>query len=262
MERDEDGIPSTALREISILKELKHRNIISLLEVIYEPRDRRLYLVFEYMETDLRDYYIKKLDKDKAIPLFQVKSFIFQILKGIKFCHLRRVMHRDLKPMNILLSDEGVIKIADFGLARPFLIPSGKLTHEIETLWYRPPEVLLGLDTYSLPVDIWTIGCIFAELLEKRPLFNSDSEISQIFQIFQLFGTPTEKTWPGYFDLPYMKKTFPKFKGESLKERVPRIDEKGLDLLKKMLALDPHKRICAIKALEHPYFDDLDKESL
>jgi len=169
MNNDEDGIPGTALREICILKELKHKNIIALKNVEYKPYDRMLYLVLEFMDCDLREYYTK-LCKSKYIPCYELKSIMFQILKGVSFCHLRRIIHRDLKPMNILYKN-GVIKIADFGLARPYLMPTGTLTREIESLWYRAPEVMLGEQKYSLPVDIWTIGCIFAELVEKKVLF-------------------------------------------------------------------------------------------
>ena len=127
---------------------------------------------------------------------------MFQLINGINFCHSRRIIHRDLKPQNLLIDKNGIkfsntgdLKIADFGLARAFGIPIKTLTHEIQTLWYRAPEVLLGQNQYSLGVDIWAVGCIFAELIEKKPLFTGDSEIDQIFKIFQFHGTPTPKEW-------------------------------------------------------------------
>jgi len=126
---------------------------------------------------------------------YQVKLFLYQLCNGLNYCHSRRIIHRDLKPQNLLIDRNGTLKIADFGLARAFSLPIKTLTHEIETLWYRAPEVLLGQKQYSLGVDIWAVGCIFAELTEKKPLFCGDSEIDQIFKIFQFHGTPTTAQW-------------------------------------------------------------------
>ena len=148
-----------------------------------------------------------------TVTTYQIKLFLFQLICGVNYCHSRRIIHRDLKPQNLLVDRAGNLKIADFGLARAFGIPIKTLTHEIETLWYRAPEVLLGQKQYSLGVDIWAVGCIFAELVEKRPLFNGDSEIDQIFKIFQFHGTPTPSEWANIKKLPDFKPTFPRFKG-------------------------------------------------
>ncbi|KAL1139278.1 hypothetical protein AAG570_006264 [Ranatra chinensis] len=161
MESDEEGIPSTAIREISLLKELVHPNIVGLQEVLME--ENRLYLIFEFLTMDLKKY-LDQLDDVKMLDVQIVKSYVFQILQAILFCHKRRVLHRDLKPQNLLIASNGVIKVADFGLGRAFGIPIRVYTHEVVTLWYRAPEVLLGATRYSCPVDIWSIGCIFAEL--------------------------------------------------------------------------------------------------
>lgn len=126
-----------------------------------------------------------------TITPYEIKLFIYQLVNGVNYCHSRRIIHRDLKPQNLLIDRKGNLKLADFGLARAFGIPIKTLTHEIETLWYRAPEVLLGQKQYSLGVDIWAVGCIFAEMIEKKPLFSGDSEIDQIFKIFQFHGTPT-----------------------------------------------------------------------
>jgi cyclin-dependent kinase 2 len=184
-----------------------------------------------------------------------------QLLKGIVHCHQRRIIHRDLKPQNLLVDPAThKLKLADFGLARAFSVPIRTLTHEIETLWYRAPEVLLGQKEYALGVDMWAIGCIFAELIHQSPLFMGDSEIDQIFKIFKFHGTPTEKEWPGVSSLPDFKQTFPKFKKCDLKQTLPSLTPVAMDLLMKLVALDPAKRINAKEALEHPYFNGFYEE--
>ena len=254
LENEDEGIPSTSIREISILKQLRHPNIVYLMDLIHG--EKKLYLVFEFMEHDLKKF----LDiNNSPLPPELVKNYLYQILIAINFCHSKRILHRDLKPQNLLIDKDGIIKLADFGLARSFGIPIKTLTHEILTLWYRAPEILLGQKEYSTPVDIWSIGLIFYEMAHKRPLFTGDCEIDQIFKIFQMFGTPNEKTWPGINKLPEFKLTFPRFKGKGLNAYNKNIDPVGLDLLNKMIQIDPSKRISAKQALQHPYFNDLKK---
>ena len=160
--------------------------------MIYSPGEKKLNLVFELLDYDLKKY----LNEFKqTVTPYTIKLLIYQLINGINYCHARRIIHRDLKPQNLLIDKQGNLKIADFGLARAFSLPIKTLTHEIETLWYRAPEVLLGQKQYSLGVDIWAVGCIFAELIEKRPLFCGDSEIDQIFKIFQFHGTPNTAVW-------------------------------------------------------------------
>ena len=193
--------------------------------------ENRLYLVFEYLDQDLKKYMesvdpagmpaalikvstrplsMHQLFAPLAHPLWRGRqSYMFQILAGINFCHARRVLHRDLKPQNLLIDKSGALKLADFGLARAFGIPVRTYTHEVVTLWYRAPEILLGLKQYSTPVDMWSIGCIFAEMIMKRPLYPGDSEIDELFKIFRTLGTPDEETWPGVSKLPDYKPTFP-----------------------------------------------------
>ena len=254
LENEDEGIPSTSIREISILKQLRHPNIVYLMDLIHG--EKKLYLVFEFMEHDLKKF----LDINNApLPPDLVKNYLYQILIAINFCHSKRILHRDLKPQNLLIDKDGIIKLADFGLARSFGIPIKTLTHEILTLWYRAPEILLGQKEYSTPVDIWSIGLIFYEMAHKRPLFTGDCEIDQIFKIFQMFGTPNENTWPGVTKLPEFKLTFPRFKGKGLNAYNKNIEPLGLDLLNKMIQIDPCKRISAKQALQHPYFNDLKK---
>jgi serine/threonine protein kinase len=255
LENEDEGIPSTAIREISILKQLKHPNIVRLVDLIHG--EKKLYLVFEFMEHDLKKFL--DLNNGPLSPPL-VKSYLYQICAAIKYCHSKRILHRDLKPQNLLIDKNGAIKLGDFGLARAFGIPIKTLTHEILTLWYRAPEILLGQKEYSTPVDMWSVGLIFYEMAHRKPLFAGDSEIDQIFKIFQMYGTPTEKEWVGITKLPYYKLNFPQFKGRGIRKYNTNIDEKGVDLLEKMLQLDPAKRISAKRVLTHPYFDDFDKE--
>lgn len=259
LQADDEGVPSTAIREISMLKELKHCNIVGLLEVVNE--NSVLYLVFEFLTMDLKKY-IDSISKDKQMDANLLKSYTYQILLAIKYCHSHRVLHRDLKPHNLLIDKKGIIKVADFGLARAFGVPVRAYTHEVVTLWYRAPEILLGQLRYSCPVDMWSVGCIFAEMANRRPLFHGDSEIDQLFRIFRTKGTPNELTWPGVTELPDYKPTFPSWPISSLRNACPRLEQQGLDLLEAMLEYQPAKRISAKRAVDHPYFDDLDKSQL
>lgn len=254
LETEDEGTPSTAVREISILKQLQHQNIVQLQDVI--QTDTSLTLVFEYLDQDLKNY----LDAcgDGGIEEYTVKSFLYQLLQSIAYCHQHRVLHRDLKPQNLLINMEGELKLADFGLARGFGIPVRKYTHEVVTLWYRPPDVLLGSTNYSTQIDIWGIGCIFGEMITGRPMFSGSSDQDQLSKIFSVLGTPTRRDWPGIVDLPeYKKDSLPRKQGKGLQSILPRMEKKGLDLLSKMLIMDPMKRISAIEAMRHPYFSDL-----
>ncbi|CAH8290203.1 unnamed protein product [Heterobilharzia americana] len=261
LESDEEGVPSTAIREISLLKELQHPNIVNLEQVIME--DGRLYLVFEYLNVDLKRY-LEDSGRNSLLDAETVKSFMYQMLQGLLFCHGRRVIHRDLKPQNILVDiGRKIVKLADFGLARAFGIPVRVLTHEVVTLWYRAPEILLGAQRYSCAVDMWSMGCIFAEVATKEALFRGDSEIDQLFRIFRLLGTPSEEVWPGVSSLPeYQKKDFPAWHNSKLciHENISKaFSDAGLELLQAMLIYEPSRRITARDALLHPYFSDLNK---
>lgn len=259
LESEEEGVPSTAIREISLLKELEHPNIVCLEDVLMQ--ENKLYLVFEFLSMDLKKY-MDTIPSGQFMDKMLVKSYFYQIVQSILFCHQRRVLHRDLKPQNLLIDNKGVIKLADFGLARAFGIPVRVYTHEVVTLWYRAPEVLLGSPRYSTPVDIWSIGCIFAEMVTKRPLFHGDSEIDQLFRIFRTLTTPTEETWPGVTSLPDYKPSFPNWKTNTLPSMVKNLESSGVDILSQMLIYDPSTRVSAKQALNHPFFADLDKSSL
>jgi serine/threonine protein kinase len=252
LDHESEGLPATAVREISILKDLSHPNVVDLKEVINSRG--KLTLVFEYLEKDLKKF----LDgQRRPIQPMLIKSYTYQILTGLCYCHCRRVIHRDMKPQNLLLNTDGLIKLCDFGLARAFTVPMRNYTHEVVTLWYRAPEILLGSKLYSIGIDVWSVGCIAAEMCARRPLFPGDSEIDELQRIFRILGTPTEETWPGVTRLPAYKGSFPKCPRRNLAEVIPNADPLALDLIEKMLIYDPAKRISARAALDHPYFDDL-----
>jgi len=253
LEAEDEGIPSTAIREISLLKELQHANIVRLYDVVHT--ERKLTLVFEYLDQDLKKY----LDVcDGGLEPSIMKSFLYQLLRGVAYCHHHRVLHRDLKPQNLLINREGELKLADFGLARAFGIPVRSYTHEVVTLWYRAPDVLMGSRKYSTPVDVWSIGCIFAEMANGRPLFAGTSENDQLDRIFRLLGTPNTDVYPQINDLPDYKPDFAVYeRPANLSAMVPAMDANGCELLLHMLQYDPAQRISAQDAMSHPYFDDL-----
>jgi len=258
LEHEDEGVPSTAIREISLLKELQHPNIVQLEDVVHN--DSCLYLVFEYLDLDLKRYMDdnpSELKKPK-----RVQKFLEQLLHGIAYCHSHRVLHRDLKPQNLLIDQKkGALKLADFGLARAFGIPIRTYTHEVVTLWYRAPEILLGSRHYSTPVDVWSIGCIFSEMANQRPLFPGDSEIDHLLKIFQKLGTPDESVWKGIEGLPDFKKTFPKWKTKGLDKMdgvAHALGVHGVHLLEGLLKFTPNERISCRRSLEHPYFEDVD----
>lgn len=253
LETESEGVPSTALREIALLKELDHPNVIRLLDVV--DSEQKLYLVFDYLTQDLK----KLMDSapEHGLPLPLVKSYLWQILRGIAYCHCHGILHRDLKPQNLLIDTEGNLKLADFGLARLFGIPLRTYTHEVVTLWYRAPEILLGSRFYSTGIDVWSAGCIFAEMITKRALFPGDSEIDQLFRVFRTLGTPDECVWSGVTKLPDYKTNFPKWFAQDLPNIIPSLDDNGRDLLLKLLTYDPSKRISAWMALSHRFFHDV-----
>ena len=258
-EDGEEGISSTTIREIALLKELSHhKNIVTLHDVTVCDQNN-MYLIFEFAQYDLKKYINQHKRNKKCLSAKQLKNILYQLLEGIAYCHANRIMHRDLKPQNILISGEECVKIADFGLARTFSIPNRDWTHEVVTLWYRAPEILLGDDQYTPYVDIWGLGAIFSEMVnDSKPLFRGDSEITQLMAIFRICGSPNQENWPSVTALKYYKANFPQWKAKSMQDVVPRLDRLGRDFLSRMLMLNPIKRVTAKQALNHPYFSEVD----
>ncbi|XP_041037419.1 cyclin-dependent kinase 17 isoform X3 [Carcharodon carcharias] len=249
----EEGAPCTAIREVSLLKDLKHANIVTLHDIIHT--EKSLTLVFEYLDKDLKQYLE---DCGNVINIHNVKLFLFQLLRGLAYCHHRKVLHRDLKPQNLLINEKGELKLADFGLARAKSVPTKTYSNEVVTLWYRPPDVLLGSTEYSTQIDMWGVGCICYEMATGRPLFPGSTVEEELHFIFRVLGTPTEETWPGILaNEEFRSYNYPKYRPEPLVNHAPRLDPEGLDLLSKLLQFEGKKRISAQQAMKHPHFQSL-----
>ncbi|KAJ7785779.1 kinase-like domain-containing protein [Mycena metata] len=251
----EEGTPSTAIREISLMKELKHTNVVRLYDVIHT--ETKLILIFEFCEQDLKKYMDQHGDRGALDPA-TVRSFMFQLLKGTHFCHTNQVLHRDLKPQNLLINRKGELKLGDFGLARAFGVPVNTFSNEVVTLWYRAPDVLLGSRTYSTSIDVWSVGCIFAEMISGVPLFRGKDTQDQLLHILRILGTPSEQLLHKMMkDSPEITlKPLPRYPRAEMSQQLPKASPAALDLLERLLKFDPAERISAVDALSHPYFTE------
>lgn len=254
-ESENEGIPATTIREILLLKTLKHSTIINLIEVIHN--EDKMYLVFEYLETDLKKLIDKYSVRNEKFPHHVQRKMALQLSTAVSFCHSRNIFHRDLKPQNILVDSDFNIKLADFGLGRAASIPLRNYTSEIITLWYRPPELLLGSKYYDASVDVWSLACIIAEMDTLSPLFMGDSEIDQLYKIFTLMGTPSNEVWRGVEELPNFKAGFPVYKRRGFKGIIK--DRRVEALVSKMLVYEPLGRITAEEALADPLFEGMER---
>jgi len=245
-----DGFDMTAIREIKFLQELKHPNIIELIDVFSNKTN--LNLVLEFLDSDL-EKIIKEYDG--VFSVADIKSWMLMTLRGLYHCHRSFVLHRDLKPNNLLISSNGQLKIGDFGLSRDYGDPSEVMTSQVVTRWYRAPELLFGAKQYGYGVDMWSVGCIFAELMLRTPYLPGESDMEQLDIIFRALGTPTEETWPGVKSLPVPSSfEFPIYPKTPWGKLFTAAGNDALDLLEKMLTYNPSKRISAQDALLHPYF--------
>lgn len=252
--QEDEGLSPITLREVSILHTINHPNIVKLLD--FTADENNITLVFEYLHSDLRKY-LKIINEKKKGPLDPglLRSYAFQLLAAIYVLHTNRIMHRDLKPENLLLNREGHLKLADFGLARYFTVPMRQYSPEIVSTWYRAPELLFSPKSYDLSVDIWSAGCIIAEMARGEILFLADSEIDLIHKILNVLGTPSQENLA---DLPQdIRDEMPQYQPKPIEEVLKTNDLFLADLVAKMLVYDPIKRISAIEALQHPYFNEL-----
>ncbi|KAL2242880.1 cyclin-dependent kinase G-2-like [Sesamum indicum] len=239
------GLSTTTLREIGILKALpQHPAVVEFKEVVLDDWDS-VFVVMEHVESDLKRF----MDvRRQPLRPNEVKCMMKQLLEGVKFLHDNGVMHRDLKPSNILINKKGEVKICDFGLSRQFERESGSYTPRVVTLWYRAPEILAGAETYSTAIDMWSVGCIMAELLLKEVLFKGKCDREQRTKIYTLLGRgkADDNVFTG------------KFLAAAANSGAPLLSELGFDLLKKLLEYDPDKRITAQAALNHGWFKEFD----
>ncbi|KAI0004163.1 Pkinase-domain-containing protein [Russula compacta] len=256
LDEEKYGFPITALREINALMVCRHDNVVGIREVVVGETLTQVFIVMDFIEHDL-----KTLLTLMPSPFLQseIKTLMLQLLSAVSHCHSNWILHRDLKTSNLLMNNRGTIKVADFGLARRYGDPVGVggMTQLVVTLWYRAPEILLGEKTYSTAIDMWSVGCIFAELLLKEPLFQAKAEIELISMIFKLLGPPTTDSWPEYSSLPLAKTiSLPSPQPHQFRQKFPFLTIAGIDLLSSLLTYDPERRISAEEALQHPYFSE------
>lgn len=260
--KEKEGFPITSIREINLLLTMKHSNVVGIKEIVVGDSPEHVFVVMEFMEHELKSI-MEHTQRPFSIP--EIKSLMYQLLQGVEYMHDHNIMHRDLKTSNILYNNQGLLKVCDFGLARKFLGSKKSYTPIVTTLWYRAPEILLGDDHYTPAIDMWSVGCIFAELVLNEPMMRAQTEVEMIDVIFRILGNPNSSTWPRWRELKHAKNLQLKnhnvsklseiFVDKNLAKKSI-LNHHGLDLLSRMLCYDPSKRITSTEALNHSWFQE------
>jgi len=247
----QEGLSQEAIREIRLLQELDHPNIMKVIDIF--SHSSNINVVIEYMTTDL-DHILRA--SELIITAADIKSYMRMLLLAVEHCHKNWILHRDIKPGNLLIGEDGQMKLADFGLAKIYGSPDRSLSHQACTLYYRAPELLFGARMYGPGADMWSVGCVFGELMKRIPMFPGTGELDQLSKIFSCLGTPTEKDWPGMTKLPSYTEFNP-WPPTPLESIFTAATSDALDLLRNLLRYDPKQRLSATQALAHRYFTNL-----
>ena len=247
--------PVTSLREITILLKLKHPNIVSVHEVVIGSSRRDVFMVMEFVDHDLK-FLMEQMKF--CWEQSEIKRLMMQLLDAVAYLHDNWIIHRDLKTSNILLNNMGQLKIADFGMGRKYAEPCGSMSPLVVTLNYRAPEITLGANSYGPAIDMWSVGCIFGELVLHTQVFDAYTEVELIHAMNSMLGPPNEQNWPGYKKLKYSHMIFPVVKTPKLDVKLnsTNLSSSGKSLLRALLTYDPDQRITARKSLKHAYFFD------